>query len=134
MQGFRSFILLESQKVTDYLKKLPKAEKITNWLLANKKVRDFLDLVDRKSLIKPEKGKKGVLVLNKSAQYEPFSARQLYTDETSGNPFQHRITLEVTNIEGNEITLSRIDERDFSEITYKAPAFVDPRTKKQIIV
>lgn len=118
---------LESQKIESTDKN------VENFLLSQKEVRDFLSKIDQLNLIKPEIGKKGYLIINRGSQFDPFTGTQYYQNVT-GNSYQHRIPVSIVNIIKNEVEVAREDNKDFSEISYKAPYYPDPKTKKTIIV
>ena len=137
IQGFMN--LFESLKIKDYLESDPNGEEIYEWLFSNNELRNFVEKIDIKTLVKPLAiGKNGHLVINKSPQYIPFTmGTKYYEDDASGNPFQHRIPCKITKIEDGEIELERTDGKDFEELTYKTPTFPDwksEKSKKKILV
>lgn len=120
-------------KTSEFLERNPNSKKVEEWLLGQKEIKDFLSHVDRVNLVKPKVGKSGYLVMSRSGQHEPFTNRKYYDDFT-GNSYQHRIPVTITNLQGNEAEIVRSDGKTFEEIAYKVPHFPNPREKKSIIV
>lgn len=122
---------LESKKVNEYLGDTGK--KVEDWLLRQSEIQEFLKKIDQINLIKPKIGEKGLLVLAKSQQFEPFTNHKYYDDFT-GNAFQHRIPIIILNLKGSEAEIARTDGKSFAELSYKAPYFPNPKEKNTIIV